>query len=58
MNVKTRILAMATLLVLSLLGGWVGRQYYAEVGLFAGSLGTFALLASGLIAAGKVKFSR
>ncbi|CDT76523.1 hypothetical protein [Vibrio crassostreae] len=58
MNPKTRILTMATLCVLSLLGGWVGRQFYAETGLVIGSLGTFTLLALALIAAGKVKLSR
>ncbi|CAH7301995.1 conserved hypothetical protein [Vibrio chagasii] len=45
MNQKTRFLTMTTLCVLSLLGGWVGRQFYAETGLVIGSLGTFALLA-------------
>lgn len=33
MNQKMRILTMATLCVLSLLGGWGGRQFYAHMGL-------------------------
>ncbi|WP_171731776.1 hypothetical protein [Vibrio sp. 070316B] len=58
MNQKTRMLTMTTLCVLSLLGGWVSRQFYAETGLVIGSLGTFSLLVLALIAAGKIKLSR
>jgi hypothetical protein len=49
---------MASLLILSVLGGLIGECLDAEMGFFIGIMGTYVLLSVLLIFAGKIRFTR
>ena len=58
MRSKIRIMTISALVGLSVLGGWLGRKFDADMGFVIGIIGTYILLSVVLIAAGKVRFKR
>ncbi len=56
MRFKTRRMTVTALVILSVLGGLLGRHYDADVGFVVGTLSTYLLLCGLLIVMGKVKF--
>lgn len=58
MKTKTRLVTMAILLILSVLGGFLTNAIGVSYGLSIGTLGTYSILTLLLIITGKVQFKR
>ncbi len=56
MHFNTRFVTIIALVILSVLGGLLGRQFDADVGFVVGTLSTYLLLCGLLIVMGKVTF--